>query len=273
MDGDEEVSMPWGLWFRIGRHRKPHWEGDIQATESEGERQVPPRETHSEQRGKCNISQVGRCLKCSQEKPKRQEENPESHVLEAKWNKKKKGNNTQCFTEEGYMDGASAEVDGENWELKMATGLGHVEPQTITDREVLVEWLKEQRMWPQRFDRRNGRQKSDSKTGDSKDFHCKGKARSKTVTRRDGGVKKLRNVIIWLHRHLSREGKWTMRKETAEALQESVRAWVGLALTRRGSARPQQQRGRQVGAGAPRCVGVRRGHGLSFLFASIFSVE
>lgn len=90
MDGDEEVSMRWGLWFRIGRHRKPHWEGDIQATESEGERQVPPRETHSEQRGKCNISQVGRCLKCSQEKPKRQEENTESHVLEAKWNKKKK---------------------------------------------------------------------------------------------------------------------------------------------------------------------------------------
>lgn len=69
-------------------------------------------ETHSEQRGKCKISQVGRCLKCLQEKPKKQEENPESHVLEAKWNKKKKKEkNTQCCMEEGYMDGISAEVD------------------------------------------------------------------------------------------------------------------------------------------------------------------
>lgn len=43
---------------------------------------------------------------------KRQEKNSVFHVLEAKWNKKnKEKKNTQCFMEEGYMDGASAAVD------------------------------------------------------------------------------------------------------------------------------------------------------------------
>lgn len=43
-----------------------------------------PREKDWEQRTNYKGSEVGRFLECSQEKPKKQEENQESHVLEAK---------------------------------------------------------------------------------------------------------------------------------------------------------------------------------------------